>query len=119
MARPLKEKSDEALEQKLWIRLTKSQKQTLSEHAELSGMTESDYIRFKIFGDPPRQPKATPERAAFIKALGMLGFIRSDINQILKDRFAHQFVNPDRAEKAFSDIREIADALHDLLGTGV
>ncbi|WP_191908979.1 hypothetical protein, partial [Larkinella humicola] len=68
------------------------------------------------FNARPRQKKATPEVAAFILALGTLGNIRSDINQVLKDRFAHTFVPPERVESIFSAIEAIANRIHADLG---
>lgn len=124
MARPIKDTSAEPLDQNLLLRVTQTQKhKLLPEYAAASGMTESDYARNRLFNAAPRERIATPERAELIKALGQLGFIRSDmihvradINQILKDRWAYKFVNPEQVEasltalaKAIADVEAIAD----------
>ncbi|KAA9340350.1 hypothetical protein, partial [Larkinella humicola] len=66
MARPLKDDSAEPLDQPYLVRLTKTQRQKkLPELAASHGMTESDFIRYRVFNARPRQKKATPEVAAF------------------------------------------------------
>lgn len=113
MARPIKDASAEPLDEQLLLRVTKTQKhKLLPEYAATSGMSEADFARNRLFDIPPRQKKATPDRAALIKALGQLGFIRSDINQLLKDRWAYKFVAPEQVDKVFKAIEAIADHIH-------
>lgn len=114
MARPTKTEK-QAFDMVLPIRLTKEQHQSLKFKADQEGLNVSDFVRGKLLNAKPRQPKAQPHEVAAIKALGTLGNIRADINQILKDRFSHVFVHPQRMEKSLTDIEEIANHIHNIL----
>lgn len=114
MARPPKPQ-DEQLTHRGNFRLTDAEGQQLESDAAAAGLTVSDYVRGLVVQAKPRFPKASPDRAALIKALGILGFVRSDINQILKDRWAYKFVAPERVESVFDRIEAIADHIHNQL----
>lgn len=75
-------------------------------------MSVSDFTRFRTLGVKPNRPQATPERQALIRALGQLGNVRADLNQLVKDRQAHTFVKPEDAEAAFKSIALIPDMIH-------
>lgn len=91
----------------------------LEANAAEAGMSVSDWTRHRTINAKPQRRQATPERQALIKALGQLGHIRADINQLVKDRQAHHFVKPEDAEAAFKAITLIADQiLNDLSGDG-
>lgn len=91
----------------------------LEANAAAAGMSVSDWTRHRTINAKPQRRQATPERQALIKALGQLGHIRADINQLVKDRQAHHFVKPEDAEAAFKAITLIADQiLNDLSGDG-
>ena len=115
MARPTKNPAD-ALTYRLNARMTDAEGQQLEADAAEAGKTVSDYVAGKLaVRSQPRRMKATPERAALIKALGPLGAIRADINQLLKDRWAYKFVNPEQVERVFKAIEDMADhILNDL-----
>ena len=66
------------------FRLTKTESELLLNLSKSVGLTPSDYIRFRTIGSRPQIKKATPEREAFIKALGELGKIGSNVNQIAR-----------------------------------
>lgn len=114
MARPTKDKDplDKVLPP---IRLTAIQAEGLKAKAEQAGLSLSDFVRYELTKAKPRQPKAQPHEIEAVKALGRLGNIRADLNQILKDRFSHVFVHPDRMEKALQAVENMADQLHDIL----
>jgi hypothetical protein len=78
-------------------------------------LNRSDFMRTRCLGVKPRHKKASPERAALITALGQLGYIRSDINQLVKDRLSHKFVNPEQAERAIASIESLALEIHKIL----
>lgn len=83
MARPHKNE-DEKREIIVRVRLTKSEKKQFADAAHNDGLTLSDYMRVKTLQATPRIKKATPERAAFIRGLGELGKIGSNVNQIAR-----------------------------------
>lgn len=114
MARPVKPPTEQ-LTYRGNFRLTEAEGQQLEQAAADAGVTVSDYVRGLALKSKPRLKKATPERVALIKALGALGNIRADINQVLKDRFAHTFVEPERLENVFVAIENIAYKIHDEL----
>ena len=128
MARP---KKDPATSQgyRLNARLSDEQGRQLEQNAAEAGMTVSDYVRALAVQAPPRKRIATPERAELIKALAQLGFLRSDmshvradINQMLKDRFAHKYMRPEQVEaslaaleKAIAAVEAISDKVFNSL----
>ena len=114
MARPVKPPAEQLTERAIF-RVTESEARQLEQAAADSGQTVSDFVRGLVLKAKPRRTKATPERAALIVALGTLGFIRSDINQVLKDRWAYKFVEPERVESIFARIEAIADHIHNSL----
>ena len=111
MARPTKTEN-QAFDMILPIRLTKEQHEALKIKADQEGLNVSDFVRGKLLNAKPRSKKSAPHVVEAVKALGTLGNIRADINQILKDRFSHVFVHPDRMEKGIKAIENIADHLH-------
>lgn len=114
MARPIKDPADQ-LTYRANARMTDAEGQKLEADAAAAGKTVSDHLRGLAVQAPPRRTKATPDRAALIKALGPLGSIRADINQLLKDRWAYKFVNPDQVERVFKAIEDMANhILNDL-----
>ena len=114
MARPNKKVIDQRI-RIAQMRLTASEWETLTILASQSQLTVSDFMRGKILGAKPRCLKATPETVSLLKGLGELGHIRSDINQILKDRWAYKFVPPVRVSEVFLAIESISTAIHENL----
>jgi len=114
MARPTKH--PEALDKVLPpIRVTAEQAAQIKAKADEADLSVSDYARAVLCGAKPRNRKAKPHELEAVKALGQLGNIRADINQILRDRFSNRFVNPDRVDKALSAIVELGQHLHEIL----
>jgi hypothetical protein len=128
MARPKKDPAEQ-LTFRVNSRMTEIEGEKLEADAAAAGLTVSDYLRGLAVQAQPRQPKATPERAALILSLGPLGFIRSDIsharadiNQMLKDRWAYKYIEPERVETVLAKmeaaivaIEAIADKVHNNL----
>jgi len=118
MARPLKDPVN-ALTKTARFRVTEAELIKLETLATLAGSTVSDYCRARTLNAKPRRQTITPERQALIRALGQLGNIRADINQLVKDRQQHFFVKPDDVEAALQAITDLADRiLNDLSGDG-
>lgn len=114
MARPKKDPAQQ-LTYRVNARMTDAEGQKLEADAAATGLTVSDHLRGLATSGTsrPRRIKATPERAALIKALGPLGFIRTDlqrvradINQILKDRWAYKFVKPEQMDAAIANLEK-------------
>lgn len=111
MARPTKDPAD-ALTYRLNVRMTDAEGQQLESDAAQAGLTLSDHATRKLeVRSKPRRMKATPERQALITGLGMLGHIRADINQLVKDRMAHKFVRPEDVEAALQAVSMLADLI--------
>jgi len=83
MARPLKSVGEKRTET-IRVRVTPTEKKTLLKSSENEGYTISDFMRLKSINAIPRGRKATPERAAFIRGLGELSKIGSNLNQIAR-----------------------------------
>lgn len=83
MARPLKQGSEKRVFT-IRVRCTEAEKILLKESATHEGLTVSDFMRLTAIHSTPLFRKATPERAAFIKGLGELGKIGSNVNQIAR-----------------------------------
>lgn len=115
MARPIKE--SEPLDKVLPpIRVTAQQAYDLKAKAEAVGLGLSDFVRAELTKAKPRQRrKPAPHEVEAVKALGRLGNIRADINKILKDRFSHVFVHPQRMEDALKSLENLADEIHLIL----
>jgi hypothetical protein len=114
MARPTKTPADKRTITAR-VRLTPTEAEQLMQLAESEGLTLSDFLRVKAVKAKPRQQRALPHEVEAVKALGTLGNIRADINQILKDRFSHVFVHPQRMEQGLKAIEDIATHLHEIL----
>ena len=115
MARPNKAPADQRTKRPIF-RTSENESARIEQSAADAGLTVSDYLRGLVLNAKPRLVKASPERAALIKALGTLGNIRADINQILKDRFAHEYVPIERVDKVFTAIEDLADKILTELG---
>ena len=111
MARPEKT-PDQSRSQFVKFRVTDAELTQLDQLATDAGLTVSDYVRGNALNAKPRQTKASPDRAALIKVLGMLGYNRAELNQILKERWTQTFVDPARFDAAFAIIEECADLIH-------
>lgn len=83
MSRPPKQ-MDERRSVRMEIRLNISEEKSLQALAENAGLSLSDFIRKTSLGCKPRVQKANPDRAVFIRILGELGKVGSNINQIAK-----------------------------------
>lgn len=114
MARP-KKTPDEQLTYRANFRATTLQGQQIEQAAAEAGKTVSDYLLGLAVGAKPRRKKATPERAAIITALTQLGPIRADINQLVKDRISHKFVNPEQVQRSLAALEDLAYKIHHLL----
>lgn len=117
MARPTKPAAVR-LTQLVQCRMSESEFLQLTEAANASGLSVSDFCRVRLTNAKPRRKKATPERLALIAGLGSLGNIRSDINQLLKDRWAYKYVTPEQLQKAFAAIEAIAGTILNDLSDG-
>ncbi|MCE6993194.1 plasmid mobilization protein [Dyadobacter sp. CY323] len=117
MARPTKPAAVK-LSKLVQFRITETELLQLEEAAAASGMTIADLCRSRIIGSKPRRQPADPIRREQIAALGKLGNIRSDINQLLKDRWAYKYVTPEQVSKTFADLETAADAIQTALSNG-
>lgn len=117
MARPTKPAAVR-LTELVQCRMTESEFLQLQEAARASGLSVSDFCRVRLINAKPRRKKATPERLALVAGLGSLGHIRSDINKLLKDRWAYKYVTPEQVQKAFTDIEAAADTILNALSNG-
>lgn len=91
-------------------RFTATEKQKLFLLAAEAGLTPSDFIRSRTIGAAPHIRKATPERAAMIEALGQLGKIGSNVNQIARALNRRQ----ESGELTGLSVAEIDYTLHEL-----
>ncbi len=83
MTRPKKGSNDKR-ELIIKVRMNLVEKNQLRVNSKNAGMTPSDFIRSRTVESTPLIKKATPERAEFISALGQLGKIGSNLNQIAR-----------------------------------
>ncbi|MES2479431.1 MAG: hypothetical protein V4561_10105 [Bacteroidota bacterium] len=83
MARPVKKNDDKRTNRKE-VLFTNDEAKQLEDAANESGLSISDFIRFKTLDAIPRRRKASPERALLIQSLGELGRMGNDINKIAK-----------------------------------
>jgi uncharacterized protein YgfB (UPF0149 family) len=75
----------ERLTERLFMRVTPTEKRTLAARAEAAGVELSDYVRGLLLDAKPKRTKATTERRALIEALAELGKIGSNVNQLARD----------------------------------
>lgn len=117
MARPTKP-DHVKLSKTARFRVTDGEFLKLEELARSEGLSLADFCRSRLSNAKPRSRKASPERLALIAALGTLGNVRADINQLLKDRHAHKFINPQDVQSVFAAIEKIADHIQTDLSNG-
>jgi hypothetical protein len=116
--------TEEKRDDRLHIRLTLGEKNRLSEKAKERGMSVSDYVRWLLFDSEPLIKRAKPKRAAEIIALGELGKIGSNVNQIAHELHSDRLANraawfPDQLiEKVKSGLQALSDYIHKLLDHG-
>jgi hypothetical protein len=116
-----KQKRSWQREKRLHIRLNSDEKNQLSAIAKEHGLTLSDFVRVTITRSRPVMPKAKPDRALFIRTLGELGKIGSNVNQIAHELHRQRLVGnghhvPDRIiENALSGVKALSDHLLSIL----
>ena len=113
MARPKKD-----IEARVFViqaRVTADELVRLRDLASTFEVSMSDFIRLKLLASKPRRRRLSPELGVLIRALGTIGNIRADLNQILKDRWAHRYVRPSQIESIFDSLSKISNAIHDNL----
>jgi hypothetical protein len=66
------------------LRTDEDDKNKIVEFAKEEGMTITDFVKFCTLNKAPRIKKAKPDREVFIRILGELGRIGSNVNQIAK-----------------------------------
>lgn len=66
------------------VRLTLAEKTRLFTLAKSTGLNPSDFVRSHVLSVEPQSRKSSPERQALIAALGQLGKIGSNFNQIAR-----------------------------------
>lgn len=102
--------------ERIEIRLTEQERIDLNTHAEIAGAEVSEYVRSKIFGTVPRKhSQATGERAELIKALGELGKIGSNVNQIARALNRDVVPDPWMIETATKEIENLGHYLRAVL----
>lgn len=69
---------------KVQIRFKETELQIVKDLADEQGVTLSDLVRMVLLNTKPSSKKASPERRALITALGQLGKIGGNINQIAR-----------------------------------
>ena len=110
MARPTKTPADQ-LTFRGGFRLTEAERQQLVYDAAAAGQSVSDYVRGLVVRSKPRRARVTPELQALVTGLGVLGNIRADINQLIRDRHAYRFVKPEDVEAALKAVSTLADLI--------
>lgn len=106
---------------RLHIRLNAEEKSQLLAVAKEHGLSISDFVRVTIIRSQPVMPKAKPDRALFIRTLGELGKIGSNVNQIAHALHQERLVGnghhvPDRIiEGALAGVKTLSDQLIHIL----
>jgi hypothetical protein len=109
---------------RLHIRVNEKEKHQFSTLAKEHGLTLSDFVRVMVIRSQPLMPKAKPDRALFIRTLGELGKIGSNVNQIAHELHRERIVSnghhvSDRIiEGALSGIKKLSDHLLSILKDG-
>ncbi|OQP49061.1 plasmid mobilization protein [Niastella populi] len=106
---------------RLHIRMHEKEKDQLSVLAKEHGLSISDLVRVTVIRSQPVMPKAKPDRALFIRTLGELGKIGSNVNQIAHELHRERIVGnghhvPDRIiEGALTGVKTLSDELIHIL----
>jgi transposase-like protein len=107
MARPTKT-ADKKRSYPIKSRVTEAEKKRIDQLALEHGISVSDLIKLQVLGTEPKRRKASPERAALIRASANLGRIAGNINQIAKK------LNSGPAGAFDLSPDEISDALYEI-----
>ena len=100
------------------IRLTDAERAALDASAERAGLTTGSYSRQLLLGAPaPRQVRRPPiERVLLARLLGQLGSAGNNLNQIARALNRGRGLYDDALIEAFSQIRDVRNALLGALG---
>jgi hypothetical protein len=105
--------------------LNEQEHHQFSEMAKEHGLTLSDVVRVMMLRAQPVNQKSKPDRALFIRTLGELGKIGSNVNQIAYELHRQRIVGnghhvPDRIIKdASASVKALSDHLLSILQDGV
>jgi len=120
MARPTKPTGTKRI-LRVDIRLTPDEQMHLFAKATEQGLTVSDLVRWTIINTKPLMKRADPDRAALIRALGELGKVGSNVNQIAHELHRERIAGngravPDNAiTSALAGVQNLSDSLLKLL----
>lgn len=109
---------------RLHIRLTDDEKKQLTDMAKEHGLSLSDFVRVTVIRSQPVTPKAKPDRALFIRTLGELGKIGSNVNQIAHELHRERIVGkghhvPDHiVQGALANVKALSNQLLSILQDG-
>jgi hypothetical protein len=106
---------------RLHIRVNEQEKFQLIGMAKEHGLSISDFVRVTINRSQPVMQKAKPDRELFIRTLGQMGKLSSNINQIAHELHRQRIIGnghhvPDRIiEEALSGVKCFSDQLLTIL----
>ncbi len=98
------------------IRVTASEKQKIATLAESANADFSEFVRSAALNKKPKKkPEASGDRRALIEALGELGKIGSNINQIARSSNRGRTLDEKVITHALNQIAEIGDIIREIL----
>lgn len=106
---------------RLHIRLTPAEQTQLLARTAQRNETISDWVRRSLLNSKPMIKKADPMRTAYIKGLGELGKIGSNVNQIahelhlIRNHFGEVSSLETEISRARTAIQQLSDQLHKIL----
>ena len=105
---------------RVFVRLHPEEKKKFETMCENSGLTQSDYFRMKCLeGKPLRKRKApSVELEAFLKALGKLGKLGGNINQIAKEINMGYLPINNELEIALNEVKQLRAEFRKAMGYG-
>jgi hypothetical protein len=110
---------------RLHVRVNESEKYQVLAIAKEHGFSVSDLVRVTILRSQPVMPKAKPDRALFIRALGQLGKLSSNVNQIAHELNRERIVGKGYhvpahiIEGALSSVKTLSDHLLNILKSDI
>ena len=104
--------------ERVFIRLTKEEKEAFEKRCAESGQSQADYFRQVCLSSKPLRKRKSPHpnAALLLKYLGHLGKIGSNINQIARETNGGHLPYSQKVDAMRKDISHIRSIIREALG---
>ncbi len=105
---------------RVFVRLHPEEKKEFEARCDQNGLTQADYFRRKCLEEKPLRKRRTPtvEMEAFLKALGKLGKVGGNLNQIAKAQNMGYLPINGELEETLKEVKQLRTEFRKAMGYG-